>query len=49
MGKPLEVRRVRVVDGRVVWVDSVYHQEAYILQHRDIEPSKSRHRNAERR
>ena len=23
------------------WVDSVYHQEAYILQHRDIEPQVS--------
>lgn len=23
------------------WVDSVYHEEAYILQHRDIESSKA--------
>lgn len=27
--------------GKGGWVDSVYYEEAYILQHRDIESSKA--------
>lgn len=39
MANPLEVRRAPLarIPRKGGWVDSVYHQEAYILQHRDIE------------